>query len=235
MMLAALKREARRQDGHDTSSASSFIRSRSKTSRATSPARRARARRSCARSWSGCRRMPPCTSPACARPTAAKPKAGSSRRRCLPEQMIEFPREEVYARDRSRDRDRRGAGRAGRRAGRVYRRRRRRRRHDRRALADSGDDRQLAHDCGRRCRASFAARTRWASIRASATAVVVGATGSIGGACVRLIAPQVEHVVLVARNETRLRKFHEQSRRRAAVRDVEYTTDISPRGSPRRS
>ncbi|HTW83762.1 MAG TPA: NAD(P)H-binding protein [Candidatus Sulfotelmatobacter sp.] len=43
---------------------------------------------------------------------------------------------------------------------------------------------------------------------ARATAVVVGATGSIGSACVALIAPHVAHVVLVARNETRLRKFH---------------------------
>jgi predicted amino acid dehydrogenase len=59
-----------------------------------------------------------------------------------------------------------------------------------------------------------------------ATAVVVGATGSIGGACVELIAPHVAHVVLVARNETRLRKFHE------SIRDglpcaSSYTTDIS--------
>jgi fatty aldehyde-generating acyl-ACP reductase len=43
-----------------------------------------------------------------------------------------------------------------------------------------------------------------------ATAVVVGATGSIGAACVELIAPHVAHVVLVARNETRLRKLHER-------------------------
>jgi fatty aldehyde-generating acyl-ACP reductase len=40
------------------------------------------------------------------------------------------------------------------------------------------------------------------------TAVVVGATGSIGAACVRLIAPRVRELILVARNETRLRKFH---------------------------
>ncbi len=50
-----------------------------------------------------------------------------------------------------------------------------------------------------------------------ATAVVVGATGSIGGACVELIAPHVAHVILVARNETRLRKFHEDVRDRLAV------------------
>jgi predicted amino acid dehydrogenase len=43
-----------------------------------------------------------------------------------------------------------------------------------------------------------------------ATAAVIGATGSIGAACVELIAPHVEHVVLVARNATRLRKFHEE-------------------------
>jgi len=42
-----------------------------------------------------------------------------------------------------------------------------------------------------------------------ATAVVVGATGSIGAAGVHLVAPHVKHVILVARNATRLRKFHE--------------------------
>jgi predicted amino acid dehydrogenase len=45
---------------------------------------------------------------------------------------------------------------------------------------------------------------------AGATAVVVGATGSIGSACVALLAPHVAHVVLVARNETRLRKFYSE-------------------------
>src|SRR5579884_317708 len=44
---------------------------------------------------------------------------------------------------------------------------------------------------------------------ANSTAVVVGATGSIGGACVRLIAPRVKHVILVARNNTRLEKYYE--------------------------
>jgi fatty aldehyde-generating acyl-ACP reductase len=44
----------------------------------------------------------------------------------------------------------------------------------------------------------------------TSTAVVIGATGSIGSACARLIAPNVERLILVARNETRLRKFHEQ-------------------------
>jgi predicted amino acid dehydrogenase len=42
-----------------------------------------------------------------------------------------------------------------------------------------------------------------------ATAVVVGATGSIGSACVRLIGPHVAHLALVARNETRLRRLAE--------------------------
>ena len=61
---------------------------------------------------------------------------------------------------------------------------------------------------------------------AEATAAVIGATGSIGGACVRLIAPKVKHVVLVARNETRLQKFH------AAIAgelpcETSYTTDVS--------
>ena len=43
----------------------------------------------------------------------------------------------------------------------------------------------------------------------AATAVVIGATGSIGSACVQLIADKVGHMILVARNETRLRKYHE--------------------------
>jgi predicted amino acid dehydrogenase len=43
---------------------------------------------------------------------------------------------------------------------------------------------------------------------ANATCVVIGATGSIGGACVELIAPHVGRIILVARNETRLRKAH---------------------------
>ncbi|MGH7755881.1 MAG: shikimate dehydrogenase, partial [Vulcanimicrobiaceae bacterium] len=37
---------------------------------------------------------------------------------------------------------------------------------------------------------------------ADATAVVIGATGSIGSACVELLAPHVRHIVLVARNLT---------------------------------
>jgi fatty aldehyde-generating acyl-ACP reductase len=59
-----------------------------------------------------------------------------------------------------------------------------------------------------------------------ATAVVVGATGSIGGACVELIAPHVAHVILVARNETRLRKFYESVRDRLPCASS-YTTDLS--------
>jgi fatty aldehyde-generating acyl-ACP reductase len=60
---------------------------------------------------------------------------------------------------------------------------------------------------------------------ASSTAVVVGATGSIGGACVELIAPHVGHVILVARNETRLRKFHEAMRERLPC-ESSFSTDI---------
>ena len=58
-----------------------------------------------------------------------------------------------------------------------------------------------------------------------ATAVVVGATGSIGSACVRLIAPRVREIVLVARNETRLRKFHESIAGELPCRSS-YTTDL---------
>src|SRR4030088_3194293 len=58
-----------------------------------------------------------------------------------------------------------------------------------------------------------------------ATAVVVGATGSIGGACVELVAPPGAHVVMVARNETRLRKFHENIREKLPCASS-YTTEI---------
>ena len=60
----------------------------------------------------------------------------------------------------------------------------------------------------------------------AATTVVVGATGSIGGACVELIAPRVGEVILVARNETRLRKFHESVRDRLPC-PSSWTTDLS--------
>ena len=56
---------------------------------------------------------------------------------------------------------------------------------------------------------------------ASATAVVVGATGSIGAACVQLIAPHGASIVIcVARNETRLRKFYDANGAAVAVRDA---------------
>lgn len=61
---------------------------------------------------------------------------------------------------------------------------------------------------------------------ASATAVVIGATGSIGSACARLIAANVARVILVARNETRLRKFHEAVSSELGCAS-EYTTDVA--------
>ncbi len=59
-----------------------------------------------------------------------------------------------------------------------------------------------------------------------ATAVVAGATGSIGGACVRLVAPKVRKVILVARNQTRLAKYHESIAGQLPC-ESSYTTDIS--------
>jgi predicted amino acid dehydrogenase len=61
---------------------------------------------------------------------------------------------------------------------------------------------------------------------AESTAVVVGATGSIGSACVWLIAPKVKHLILVARNETRLRKFHAEVEGKLPC-TTSFTTDIS--------
>lgn len=59
-----------------------------------------------------------------------------------------------------------------------------------------------------------------------ATAVVVGATGSIGSACVRLIAPKVKHVILVARNNTRLSKYYDEIKATLPC-ESSFTTDIS--------
>src|SRR5260370_10423809 len=58
-------------------------------------------------------------------------------------------------------------------------------------------------------RSLFRAADEMAIDSREATGAVIGATGSIGGACVELIAPPPGHVILVARNETRLRKVHE--------------------------
>jgi fatty aldehyde-generating acyl-ACP reductase len=66
----------------------------------------------------------------------------------------------------------------------------------------------------------------------SCTAAVIGATGSIGAACARLIAPRVRRLILVARNETRLRKFHGENAATLPC-ESEYTTDVA--GAVRRA
>lgn len=60
----------------------------------------------------------------------------------------------------------------------------------------------------------------------TATAVVIGATGSIGGACVHLLAPHVQHLVLVAPNATRLEKFHHDIKDQLPCTS-EWTTDVA--------
>ncbi len=60
---------------------------------------------------------------------------------------------------------------------------------------------------------------------ANETAVVVGATGSIGSACVELLAPHVARLILVARNRTRLERFAESIRDRVAC-ELSTTTDV---------
>jgi len=59
-----------------------------------------------------------------------------------------------------------------------------------------------------------------------ATAVVVGATGSIGSACVHLIAPRVKRVIMIARNATRLRKFYDSIKDQLPC-EVSYSLDLS--------
>jgi fatty aldehyde-generating acyl-ACP reductase len=61
---------------------------------------------------------------------------------------------------------------------------------------------------------------------AQSTAVVLGATGSIGSACLELLAPRVQHVILVAPNATRLAAFHERISDRLGCTS-EWTTDVS--------
>jgi predicted amino acid dehydrogenase len=64
------------------------------------------------------------------------------------------------------------------------------------------------------------------------TAVVIGATGSIGSACVELLAEHVARIVLVARNRTRLQKLEASLRGRVACK-LEISTDVRqavPRG-----
>jgi fatty aldehyde-generating acyl-ACP reductase len=66
----------------------------------------------------------------------------------------------------------------------------------------------------------------------SATAVVIGASGSIGSACVELLAPRVGHIVLVARNATRLRAQYDSLRERVRC-GLSWSTDVHaavPRG-----
>ncbi len=67
---------------------------------------------------------------------------------------------------------------------------------------------------------------------AGATLVIIGATGSIGSACAELLAPHVAHLVLVARNLTRLEKLAEALRARVAC-GISVSTDVReavPRG-----
>ncbi|HZV76911.1 MAG TPA: hypothetical protein VFF63_04010 [Candidatus Babeliales bacterium] len=61
---------------------------------------------------------------------------------------------------------------------------------------------------------------------AASTATVIGATGSIGRACARLIAPKVKRIILVARNATRLRNFHEELAGEIEC-ESEHTTDVA--------
>ena len=60
---------------------------------------------------------------------------------------------------------------------------------------------------------------------ARSTLAVVGATGSIGSACVELLAPHVGHVILVAPNLTRLAQFHASVKATLAATS-ECTTDV---------
>lgn len=142
----------------------------------------------------------------------------------LPEQMIEFPREEVYKRILSAIEI--GAGLGAQVAGLGA------------FTAVVGDGGVTINErspipvttgnsltIGAGVRSFFRAAREMSIDAREATATVIGATGSIGGACLQLIAPHVKHVVMVARNETRLRKLHETIAGDLPC-DSSYTTDI---------
>ncbi|TAM72894.1 shikimate dehydrogenase [bacterium] len=61
---------------------------------------------------------------------------------------------------------------------------------------------------------------------AETTCTVVGATGSIGSAAVRMLGDSVGRMVLVARNQTRLRKFAQEIAGEISA-PVSFTTDVS--------
>jgi predicted amino acid dehydrogenase len=58
-----------------------------------------------------------------------------------------------------------------------------------------------------------------------ATAAVVGATGAIGSACARLLAPQVSQLILVGRRENRLAEIGDDIQKEQGI-TVECTTDL---------
>lgn len=143
----------------------------------------------------------------------------------LPEQMVEFPREEVYKRILSAIEI--GAGLGAQVAGLGA------------FTAVVGDGGVTVNQrspipvttgnsltIGAGVRSFFRAAREMSIDAREATATVIGATGSIGGACLQLIAPHVKHVVMVARNETRLRKLHEKIAGDLPC-DSSHTTDIA--------
>jgi len=75
-------------------------------------------------------------------------------------------------------------------------------------------------------RSLFRAADQMGIDAASATVVVVGATGSIGAACVELIAPRVRTVICVARNATRLRAFATALAPRVPC-ELRYSADLA--------
>lgn len=143
----------------------------------------------------------------------------------LPEQMLEFPRDEVYARILAAIEAgaRLGAGIAGLGAftgvvgdGGVT--------INARSPIPVTTGNSLTIAAG--VRSLFRGADEMHIDASKATVAVVGATGSIGSACVELIAPRVGRIVCVARNETRLRKYHESVAGRLAC-PSSYTVDLN--------
>ncbi|SKA07579.1 polysaccharide biosynthesis protein [Selenihalanaerobacter shriftii] len=56
---------------------------------------------------------------------------------------------------------------------------------------------------------------------------IIGATGSIGKACTKMLAPEAENLTLVARNELKLKEFATDLQKKNYTKELKWSTDIN--------
>lgn len=56
---------------------------------------------------------------------------------------------------------------------------------------------------------------------------IIGATGSIGKACTKMLAPEARKTTLVARNELKLKEFADSLQKSKNMKRISYSTDIN--------